>query len=502
MEERNADLELALKVQEAFKSSLIKDFRPKLLEEADGLVKRWQKSSILQKKSPIELEKALAIMDLWNKAPSRMREAKPKGLMDALEIVQSWEKCSGLRGKTPKDLDGALVLVAEWKKTPALKYHTPVNIENSFKRIKEWERNPASKKEGNGKLAAEYALQDAWSKSSILRKASPNDLTVASKLVDAQKGVSLLNGKSIKELERVFTLVTLWKKHRGLSVFTPQEILQAQEAAGEWKKIFGNYTPEELSKAIKMVDYWKRHPVLKTRTPAQMQRDLELVAEYQKKEEKAELDFFEALIMGVSNLDTSVGNYVDNLYTAVTNPVQTLDGIRKIILGYTDQLNGEDSEYREYSDAVSAYFTGRFRSWAGFKQALADDPFGLASDISFIFTFGSLGLRAGALAAKVGAKAVPAGGQLAKAASAGAGKTLDKTAKAAAKAGDYTDVLYWGVKAGGAVASSIKIPPEFNALAARIAARIDAYGSGVDSGARTILGIMGTSNSIIPHDKK
>lgn len=103
------------------------------------------------------------------------------------------------------------------------------------------------------------------------------------------------------------------------------------------------------------------------------------------------------------NFIPSAGNLVKGIYEAVSSPLQTAKGVVDIGAGALQnvlperlvQAIGEDKESRQKASAVADFYKQRYGSMEGFKQALATDPVGVASDVSTVLTGG------GTLAAKV-----------------------------------------------------------------------------------------------------
>ncbi|MCL1939862.1 MAG: hypothetical protein FWG04_04295 [Desulfovibrionaceae bacterium] len=128
-----------------------------------------------------------------------------------------------------------------------------------------------------------------------------------------------------------------------------------------------------------------------------------------------------------------------------TNPKQTAEGVCKIIAGYGCALFGVESEYRAYSDAVTEYFSKRYGSYEDFKKTLADDPVGVAADISMLFTAGGGALRTAVKGSTVVSRVLPAG-TIANGVG-GAANILSQAGRKVGTVGKVADPLYWVGKA-------------------------------------------------------
>lgn len=114
----------------------------------------------------------------------------------------------------------------------------------------------------------------------------------------------------------------------------------------------------------------------------------------------------------VMNLPSSAANYVSDLTSAITDPVGTLQAVGDLGAGtlragaqavlpetafnFLDSL-GNPEDVRRAADtatAVGRMYADRYGSMEGFKRALAEDPVGVAADLSLPVT------GAGAVAAK------------------------------------------------------------------------------------------------------
>ena len=206
-----------------------------------------------------------------------------------------------------------------------------------------------------------------------------------------------------------------------------------------------------------------------------------------------ELTFAQALAVGVCNTGSSGKSFVNDLYEAVMNPVQTIEGICSIIAGYGCQFLEIESDYRAYSDAVTEYFSARYGSYAGFKKTLAQDPVGLAADLSMFVTAGGGALRSAAKAGTVASRVLPAGGVLARGVE-GAMGALGKVGANMGTVGAAADPLCLPGKAVGKAVHLLpkSVQQKFSAIHQDKISQ----GSTILSRSKTIIGIGGTQYSI------
>lgn len=123
----------------------------------------------------------------------------------------------------------------------------------------------------------------------------------------------------------------------------------------------------------------------------------------------------------LKNIPSSAGNLVNGIYQAVRHPIDTTGNIVKSAVGgidnasrailpekaiaYLDQMDRDKfgsgidklkEGYRGNADAIGGFFKNRYGSAEGFKNTLATDPVGVASDASMLLSGGST------LAGKIG----------------------------------------------------------------------------------------------------
>ena len=145
----------------------------------------------------------------------------------------------------------------------------------------------------------------------------------------------------------------------------------------------------------------------------------------------------------ISNIPSSAGRFLKGVGEAVTNPIDTTQGLLNVAQGgiqnvLPDSVNqslanvipGYDLKNAETAGAVGQFYKERYGSEEGFKQAIANDPVGVLADISVV-SGGAGGL------AKV----------------AGLGKTA-QAANAVSKATNPMTIVGTGIKAAGKAAKA------------------------------------------------
>lgn len=146
----------------------------------------------------------------------------------------------------------------------------------------------------------------------------------------------------------------------------------------------------------------------------------------------AEMGAADVLQKAVTNVPASAGRMAQDIYQAVTSPVQTAKTILDVGAGALQNLLpeslvrmiGEDRPSRELASQVGQFYKERYGSEEGFKKALATDPVGVMADVSTMLTGGSaVAPRVAAAPLKTAARAIDPLNLAAQAISKGAGVT-------------------------------------------------------------------------------
>ena len=167
----------------------------------------------------------------------------------------------------------------------------------------------------------------------------------------------------------------------------------------------------DLNIAADPVDLSKIHP--SDMTPEQVN-----IASQQTNDNYEEMSAIDVAGRAVTNFPSSFAGVVSDIYTAITNPSDTLNGIlkavygagaakNKLILGSIDSDIAEDvgetlfdnqstEESIQASSAIAEFYAERYGSLAGLKQAVAEDPASVMADAATVLSAGSgLGSKVG-----------------------------------------------------------------------------------------------------------
>ena len=121
----------------------------------------------------------------------------------------------------------------------------------------------------------------------------------------------------------------------------------------------------------------------------------------------------EAALRGAQNIPSSAGEFAKNLVQPIIHPIETAQSLGNIGMGVLEHLGLlSGSEHEPYANAVGKFLLDRYGSIEGVKNTLANDPVGLAADLSMILTGGGgLAARAPGLAGRT-AEIVGSAGRL------------------------------------------------------------------------------------------
>ena len=113
-----------------------------------------------------------------------------------------------------------------------------------------------------------------------------------------------------------------------------------------------------------------------------------------------------------ANVGPSALDFAKGLYDSITNPKQTLTSISELMQAGLSKVVPESmidpnakpaiGRGKIAGQAMSEHFKERYGSAEGFKEALAKDPVGVASDISTVLSMGSGGMGGLAKVAEIG----------------------------------------------------------------------------------------------------
>ena len=126
--------------------------------------------------------------------------------------------------------------------------------------------------------------------------------------------------------------------------------------------------------------------------------------------EVSPMSWGEAGIQAFKNIPKSGGEFIGNIYQAVRHPINTAGNVLDVAAGglqnilpesLVQSVNAIDpnadrgQEARQKAGAIGEFYKGRYGSMEGIKQAIANDPVGVLSDVSTLATGG------GAIASKI-----------------------------------------------------------------------------------------------------
>jgi len=110
-------------------------------------------------------------------------------------------------------------------------------------------------------------------------------------------------------------------------------------------------------------------------------------------QEEDSMPISEVLGQAVSNIPSSAGQLVSDITMPIRHPIQTAQSLASLGRGiYQLTTEGEQPD-EATARAVGKFFADRYGSFEGFKKSFAEDPLGIVSDISVVFT-GGAGLAA------------------------------------------------------------------------------------------------------------
>lgn len=106
-------------------------------------------------------------------------------------------------------------------------------------------------------------------------------------------------------------------------------------------------------------------------------------------------------VQAVGNLPQSAGHFAEGIINTVSHPIDTASSLKDVAVGGAANLLPDaiapnaNQDQRNKANQVADFYKDRYGSMQGFKRAIAEDPVGVAADVSTIATGG------GALASKI-----------------------------------------------------------------------------------------------------
>ena len=157
------------------------------------------------------------------------------------------------------------------------------------------------------------------------------------------------------------------------------------------------YLAAKKQAAIAPPDKFDPDAYLEARTPSGLDQDAYMRA--WKKNQP--LDWSDVAGQAVKNAPGSARNFAHDIVQPVVHPIDTLTNLGNVAAGVIDKMHAAHPEsgpsptgggHEHYADAVGQFFKDRYGSVEGFKHAVADDPVGVAGDLSILFTGGESAL--------------------------------------------------------------------------------------------------------------
>ena len=112
----------------------------------------------------------------------------------------------------------------------------------------------------------------------------------------------------------------------------------------------------------------------------------------------------------VESIPASGGQFLSDIGTAVMNPLDTLGAVRDVAMGAVYKAVPGEQPEEKIADKIGKFYSDRYGSMEGFKQALSKDPVGILGDFATVLTGGGAAIakapgamgRVGKLAAATG----------------------------------------------------------------------------------------------------
>jgi hypothetical protein len=95
----------------------------------------------------------------------------------------------------------------------------------------------------------------------------------------------------------------------------------------------------------------------------------------------------------ISNIPSSAGRFAGDLAQPIMHPIETATNLKDLGLGVAEKAGlVSGTEHIPHADAVGKFFADRYGGIENLKRTLAEDPVGVAADLSMLFTGGETGL--------------------------------------------------------------------------------------------------------------
>lgn len=112
----------------------------------------------------------------------------------------------------------------------------------------------------------------------------------------------------------------------------------------------------------------------------------------------------------LQNIPASAGKFATDIGTALWNPLDTLGTVGDVAMGAVYKAVPGEQPEEKLADKIGKFYSDRYGSMEGFKQALAKDPVGILGDFATVLTGGGAAVaRAPGVAGRVGKLAAATG---------------------------------------------------------------------------------------------
>ena len=97
-------------------------------------------------------------------------------------------------------------------------------------------------------------------------------------------------------------------------------------------------------------------------------------------------------IQAAMHAPASAKKYISDIWTALSDPVETGKALGKVLIGAAQLAIPGDQGYEEHAEAVGQAMKERYGGWKEIKHTMARDPVGFVADASMILTGGGSAL--------------------------------------------------------------------------------------------------------------
>ena len=215
-----------------------------------------------------DLNRTLKFGEAWLSVPDTVRRAAFTTIREALPIRKEWEKTPALKGKAAAILEKAVPVVECWEKSSTLRKYAPSVIQEAVLAMDTWSRQ---------RQVRHASVQDLEDAHAAFKGKSPAEIAKGDALMKAAKQSSSLKSKTPRQMDAILALYSFWYNNRRIfkNAF-PAQLVEYEEIARSWKKVFNTRNVNDLIQAESVVTAWRKNAVLHKRKPAELGQALEL----------------------------------------------------------------------------------------------------------------------------------------------------------------------------------------------------------------------------------